>query len=257
MSSTYSITRDQIITAALIKLGVIEIGDVPDPATIAHLSLNLNLLIKQMATDGLKIWKTSELVFSLTQNKVNYIMGGPNSITMYDSYDTTFSTPVTDKPLKVIQAFYRNNLVTPPIDVPLQILSKQEYNVLGSKQSTGVANSIFYDLKQNYGILSVYLDPNAFVEANYSLHVVVQLPMNDLLRGQDIPDFPNEWMNCLMWNLCDQVALDYQAPQNHRQEFSVKALLYKNQMTDFDVESTSTFFQPDLRMKNYNSGNIT
>lgn len=256
MSSTYNITRDQLINTALIKLGVLEIGDVPDSATVAHLSLNLNLLIKQMATDGLKIWKNTEIVFPMTTNTVTYTLGGPNSIAMYDSYDTSFTTPLTDKPLKVIQGFYRNNSVTPPIDVPLQILSKQEYNLLGSKQSQGVGNSIFYDLKKNYGILSVYLEPNAFVATNYNLHLVTQMPMNDLLYGQDVPDFPNEWMNCLLWNLCDQVAIDYQVPANHRQEFMAKAKLYKDQMTDFDVESTSTFFQPDMRMKNTNAGNI-
>jgi len=256
MSSTFSITRDQLITMALIKLGVIEIGEIPDSAAVSHLSLNLNVMLKQMATDGLKIWKNTELVFPMVANQTSYVLGGTNSINMYDSYDTGFTTPITDKPLKIIQAFYRNNLSTPPVDVPLQILSKQEYNLLGSKQSTGVGNSVFYDLKQNYGMLSLYLTPNAFTAANYNIHVVAQMPMNDLLRGQDVPDFPNEWMNCLLWNLCDQVALDYQVPQNHRQEFIAKAKVFKDQMTDFDVESTSTFFQPDLRMKNYNPGNI-
>jgi len=70
MSSNYSITRDQVISLALRKLGVLEIGDTPDANTIANANLSLNLLIKQMSTEGLKIWKTSELIIPLIQNQM-------------------------------------------------------------------------------------------------------------------------------------------------------------------------------------------
>jgi hypothetical protein len=83
----------------------------------------------------------------------------------------------------------------------------------------------------------------------------MQMPINDLNRAQDIPDFPNEWMNCLIWNLADQLAMDYTVPANHRQEIAMRAKGARDHMTDWDVESTSTFFQPDLRMKNYHFGN--
>ena len=255
MSSTFTVSRDQIINLALIKLNVLEIGDTPDAATVQHASLALNLMIKAMATEGLKIWKNTELVIPVTANQTTYILGGAGSTPMYDSFDTGLTTPITDKPLKLIQAWYRNNTATPPIDVPLQTLSKQEYNTLGSKFSTGVANSVFYDVKQNNGILYAYLTPNTFVATNYSIHLVMQMPINDLNRAQDIPDFPNEWMNCLVWNLADQLAMDYTVPANHRQEIALRATGYRDHMTDWDVESTSTFFQPDLRMKNYHFGN--
>ena len=255
MSSTFTVSRDQIIKQALIKLNVLEIGDIPDAETIAHCSLALNLWIKEAATHGLKIWKNEELVVPVTANQTTYILGGSSSALMYDSFDTTFTTPITDKPLKLIQAWYRNNEASPPIDVPLQILSKQEYNTLGSKYSTGVANSIFYDIKQNNGILYAYLTPNTFVATNYYLHLVMQMPMNDINKAADVPDFPNEWMNCLVWNLADQLAMDYTVPANHRQEIATRALGYAEHMTNWDVESTSTFFQPDLRMKNYHFGN--
>jgi hypothetical protein len=255
MSSTFTVSRDQIINLALIKLGVLEVGDTADASVISHMSLNLNLMIKQMAKDGLKIWKNQEIVIPQTANQTTYVLGGPSSVPMYDSFDTGLTTPITDKPLKVIQGWYRNNLSVPYVDVPLQPLSRKEYNELGSKASTGVANSYFYDVKQNNGILYSYLTPNSFTATNYYLHLVVQMPMNDLLRAQDIPDFPNEWMNCLVWNLADQVAIDFSVPANHRQELVTRAKVYKDEMNDWDVETTSTFFQPDVRMKNYHFGN--
>ena len=245
-TSTYTVTRDQIITLALRKLGVLEIGDTPDPNTVANASMSLNLLIKQLSTEGLKLWKNSELVIPLTANQTSYILGGSSSTLMYDTQAPTVA--ITDRPLKLIQGWYRNNQSTPPIDVPVILLSKQEYNVLGSKQSTGTANSLFYDVKKLNGILYVYLTPDLNAQTNLSLHVVAQLPLNDLNAANDVPDFPNEWMNTLVWNLADQLALEYGVPMNSRQEIAQRAKTYRDQLTDWDVEAPSTFFQPDMRM---------
>jgi len=245
MSSTYTVSRDQIITLALRKLGVLEIGDVPDVETINNAAMSLNLLIKQLSTEGLKLWKNSELIIPLITNQTTYILGGSTSALMYDSLNPTVA--ITDRPLKVIQGFYRNITVTPYIDIPVMVVSKQEYNVLGSKFSTGTANTIFYDTKKLNGVLYVYLTPDVNASTNMELHIVAQLPLNDLSSALDIPDFPNEWMNCLVWNLADQLALEYGVPMNSRQEISMRAGTYKTLLTDWDVEASSTFFAPDFR----------
>jgi hypothetical protein len=248
MSSTYSVTRDQIITQALRKLGVLELGVAPDTDTVTNASTSLNLLIKQMSTEGLKLWKNSELIIPVTASTTTYILGGASSVTMYDSLAPTVA--ITDRPLKAIQAFYRNVSVSPNIDVPLQLLSKQEYLMLGSKGSTGVTNSIFYDVKALQGILYVYLTPDTYTATNLQVHMVAQMPLNDVSAATDVPDFPNEWMNTLVWNLADQLAIEYGVPMNYRQEIAQRAAAYKSQLTDWDVEAPSTFFQPDYRSMN-------
>jgi len=251
MSSTYTVTRDQIITLALRKLGVLEIGDTPDANTVANAAMSLNLLIKQLSTDGLKLWKVSELIIPMLANQTSYILGGSNSALMYDTQAPTVA--ITDKPLKVIQGFYRNIQSTPPIDTPVMIVSKQEYNVLGSKFSTGTANTLFYDTKALNGILYVYLTPDINSQTNIQLHIVAQMPLNDLTTSSKLPDFPNEWMNCLMWNLADQLSLEYGVPMNTRQEINQRANLYRTQLSDWDVEASSTFFAPDFRSTSNNS----
>jgi len=251
MSSTYTVTRDEIITIALRKLGVLEIGSSPDAATINNASMSLNLLIKQFSTDGLKLWKISEIIIPLTNNQTSYTLGGASSTLMYDSLNPTVA--ITDKPLKVIQGFYRNKQVTPYIDIPVMVLSKQEYNVLGSKFSTGTANTIFYDPRKLNGVLYVYLTPDLNAQTNLELHIVAQMPLDDLTSALGVPDFPNEWMNCLMWNLADQLSLEYGVPMNARQEIAQRASTYKTMLSDWDVESSSTFFSPDFRSTNNNS----
>ena len=251
MSSTYTVTRDEIITLALRKLGVLEIGSSPDAATISNASMSLNLLIKQFSTDGLKLWKISELIIPVTNNQTSYILGGASSTLMYDSLSPTVA--ITDKPLKVIQGFYRNKQSTPYIDIPVMVMSKQEYNVLGSKFSTGTTNTIFYDPRNLNGVLYVYLTPDSNAQTNLELHIVAQMPLDDLTTALGVPDFPNEWMNCLMWNLADQLSLEYGVPMNARQEIAQRASTYKSLLSDWDVESSSTFFSPDFRSTNNNS----
>ena len=251
MSSTYTVTRDQIITLALRKLGVLEIGATPDADTIANASMSLNLLIKMMSTDGLKLWKISELIIPITANQTSYVLGGATSTLMYDSLNPTVA--ITDKPLKAIQGFYRNNQSSPPIDVPVMLISKQEYNILGSKKSTGVANTLFYDPRKLNGILYVYLTPDVYSQTNLQLHLIVQLPLDDLNSALEVPDFPNEWMNCLVWNLADQMSMEYGVPMNARQEIALRAAAYKTQLVDWDVEASSTFFMPDYRSSSSNS----
>jgi hypothetical protein len=251
MSSNYSITRDQIISLALRKLGVLEIGDTPDANTVSNAAMSLNLLIKQFNTDGLKLWKVSELIVPLTANKTMYTLGGSGSDTMYDALAPTVA--ITDKPLKVIQGFYRNTTSTPVIDTPVLLVSKQEYNVLGSKFSTGTANTIFYDARKTNGLLYVYLTPDSYSQTNLEMHLVAQMPINDISSASELPDFPNEWMNCLVWNLADQLSMEYGVPMNSRQEIAQRAMAYKTQMVDWDVEAYSTFFAPDFRSTSPNS----
>lgn len=235
MSTTYSVSRDQIISSALRKLGVLELGATPDSDTVTNSAQALNLMIKQWMTDGIKLWTVVEYTLPLVANKNSYTIGPSGDL-------------VTDKPLKLIQAFLRNTQVTPNIDTPMQIFSKEQYNVLGSKNSTGTPNSVFLDPNTTYSTVYIYLTPDSNVATNYQMHLVVQKPIDDILTSSSVPNFPVEWMQSLVWGLADQLALEYGLPVNHRQEISMRAEKYKSQLEDWDVESSSTFFTPDTRM---------
>jgi hypothetical protein len=236
-TSTYSVTRDQIITSSLRKLGVLELGDTPDAATLANATLVLNLMVKQWQTDGIKLWTTTEYTLPFVANQNSYTVGP----------DIT-NDLVADRPMKLIQAWLRNSTVSPAIDTPLQILSKQQYDILGSKFSTGVSNSVYMFPSTIYSTLKFYLTPIAAQVAMYTVRFVARRPLYDILNPTDNPDFPNEWMQSLVWGLADQLALEYSVPLNHRTEIANKAMTYKDQMEGWDVEAESTFFVPDMRM---------
>ena len=122
MSTTYSVTRDQIISSALRKLGVLELGATPDTDTVNNGAQVLNLMIKQWMTDGIKLWTIVEDVLPLVANKNSYTIGPSGDL-------------VTDKPLRLIQAFLRNIQVTPNVDTPMQIFRDRKSTRLNSSHS--------------------------------------------------------------------------------------------------------------------------
>ena len=240
MTTSYSITRDQVIVTALRKLGAVEPADTAstiDANIVTNSAQALNLMIKQWATDGIKIWTNVELTLPLVASQSSYTIGPTGDL-------------VTDRPMKLVQAWLRNTSVTPNIDTPLQILSREEYNVLGSKGSTGVTNSVFLLPGVTSSKIYVYLTPDTGTASNYSLHMIVQKQIDDVSSSSSVPDFPVEWYQALVWGLADQLALEFSLPAGHRQEIMAKAEMYREQVSSASVEYESTLFIPNMRMFN-------
>ena len=75
MTTTYSVTRDQIISTALRKLQVLELGVTPDADTLANASQSLNLMMKAWQTQGIKLWTVQEYVVPLVSGQNLYKLG--------------------------------------------------------------------------------------------------------------------------------------------------------------------------------------
>jgi hypothetical protein len=244
-----------------VKTGIVTIS-VGSPAIITYVGngLEINTPIVFSTTGALPTGMTAGTYYVLTtptpdtftiSNTVGGVAinttvagSGVHTVTITSP---TVVTQTVDKPLKVIQGWVRNISVTPYVDIPVQILSRQEYNTLGSKFATGQVNSIWYNPSTTYGEVRTYLTPDATIAANYVLYVVGQRPIQDISLSTDIPDFPTEWMQALIWGLADELSIEYGLPANHRAEIAMKAEKYRKDLEDWDVETTSTFFTPDTR----------
>ena len=236
-TTSFTVTRDQIIETALQDLSVLGEGQQPSSTALQKGSFALNLIIKSWQTTGIKLWTIDNLTIPLVSSQTMYKIGpdGTNDI-------------VTNKPLVVVQGFLRNLSVTPNIDQPMQPLSRQEYNMLGSKFSTGTTNSYFYNPKATYGELSVFLTPDSNTATNYDLIIVVQRPLMDIVKPTDNFDFPSEWFLALKWALMSELASSYDKTLQERAYIDAKAKFYKDEVENFDVENASVFFVPDVRM---------
>jgi hypothetical protein len=228
--------------AALRKCGIIDLDYVY--SNVDALCINtleaFNMMIKQWQTEGIKLWTVVEQQVPLTASKTSYTIAPSGG-------DIT-----SNKPLRVIQAWLRNTTITPNVDTQVQILSKQEYNMLGSKFSTGTVNSLYLNPGVSSSVLNLYLTSDTLSSTRYTLYMVVQVPLADVLDdGTADPQFPNEWYSTLVWNLADEIAVENGVPEKRRQEIALKANMYKSKLEDWDVENESTFFVPDMRQSTF------
>jgi hypothetical protein len=232
MSSTaiYTITRNQVINGALRVLGAIGSGDTPSPDDIDNCSQALNLYIKQLQVKGLPLWKTEDLQVPMVVGQTVYAIGPTGDV-------------ITTRPLRVVMAFIRSPQGN---DTVLQVISRQEYMQLGIKTSQGIPNQCYYDPQLTNGQLYVF---NAPSQAGWTIHLQVQLPIDDTLTPNDTPDFPSEWFNLLKFGLADQLSLEYGAPAQVRAELAIRADKYLEMMTDWSQEEASTMFSPANRFK--------
>ena len=237
-TTSFTVTRDQVIESAMRGLSVLEEGATPSATAIQNASFALNLIIKNWQKDGIKLWTISDLVIPLTSNVTTYSIGPAGTGALITS----------DKPLKLIQSFLRNISVTPVIDIPMQKISRQEYNMLGSKFSTGVTNSVFFNPGTLTSTVTVFLTPDTNTANNYDLYCTVQRPIYDMVKPSDNFDFPSEWFLALKWALMAEMASDYDKTLQDRGYYDAKAMLYKRELEDWDVEDTSVYFIPDVRM---------
>lgn len=238
-TTSFTVTRDSIIEASMRGLSVLEEGGQPSATAVQNASMSLNLIIKNWQKDGIKLWTISEIALPLQANKTVYTIG-PAS---------TSSDVISDKPLKVIQSFLRNTQSTPDIDIPMQVISRQEYNTLGSKFSTGLVNSIFYTPSVSNGSVSVFLTPDLSTATNYVLYMTVQRSIMDMVKPSDNFDFPAEWFLALKWALMAELSSDYDKTMQERAYYDVKALMLKKELEDADIEDVSVRFVPDMRMQ--------
>ena len=235
-TTTFSVTRNNIIEASLRLLGVLEEGAQPTAQAIESASLVLNMMLKDWMTDGIKLWTTHEIILPLVNNQTTYTIGPDAGNDLVD-----------DKPLRLIQSFLRNISVTPNVDLPMTIISEQEYNILGAKKNTGTINTVFYKPYLNYGQVKVFLTPNQSTVDDYELHMNVQKPIQDITGANQTFDFPQEWYQCLRWGLASELAADYGVPLDRLAGVIQRAEQYKQRLMAWDVEYASTFFQPDIR----------
>lgn len=88
-SITFNYGRDQIIRAALRKLGVINAGETPGAQLVTDCADQLNMLMKALNATGLHVWTESEATLFLQTGQVAYVLGAGTTDHATDTYVAT------------------------------------------------------------------------------------------------------------------------------------------------------------------------
>jgi len=231
-STDYSTTRLDIINRALSLLGVVPQGGTPTTYDLSDANLALNGLVKSWMADGLQLWAITSYNIPLTNGVNKYRIGLNQTINI-------------SKPLKIQQAYNRNT--TSFVDIPMRILTRQEYNMLGNKSVSGNPIQIYYDPQRVYGDLYVFPTPTTVEASNNIVVIHYQRPFEDFDADIDEPDFPQEWFDAICYGLACRLAPSYGIPLADRKQLWNEMTIIKQDAMNFGLEEGSMFFQHDFR----------
>lgn len=242
MSTTFSVTAQQIIRQALLTQGWLDYTTVTIDATkYADMQLALNIMIKAWSSRGLKLWTIEELVFQMVNGQTTYDIG-PGAV----------AAP-GNRPLRIEQAFLRLQLPPNSNDIPLTAMSRNEYELLGNKFSLGTPSSFFYDPQIPLGFISFYPTPNQFAQLNYAPHLFIRQDLQDVVMLTDTMQFPSEWYQALYYGLAAETWLMNQVPARVGSAIEAKAAYFVDQMEAWDREWVPVSFGLDYQGQSYDA----
>lgn len=231
-TTTFTADRNQIIRGALRLVGALAQGEVPTSDQYTEASEALNMMVKAWMADGLPIWAMTQYAVPLTANKTSYRIGTGQEINI-------------SKPLKVVQAFLRD--ITSNVDIPMRIITKQEYNILGNKSTTGQPVQIYYDPLRDYGDLYLFPTPDTTSAGAKQVYIIYQRMYEDFDTTTDTPDFPQEWLEALKYGLAVRLSAEYGVPVQERGMLRQEAEIARATALSFGTEEGSLYFQREFR----------
>lgn len=245
LSYNFFPTGDTIINASLRRIRAIdpEGGITASTTQLSNVRETLNFLLSHWQALGLPIWCRK--------------VSGPNTLTASTASYTVGSGGDIDinRPLAIVQAWLRDSTdATNPIDVPIQIISQQEYYLLSAKSATGRPTQLYFDATydglSNQGTTatdSIYLwpVPDSTAASTYTLYFIYQRPLLDFNTSSDVLDMPQEWYEAVRLNLAYKIAPEYGINVQDYNSLKAEAKDALELALDWDTEQVSVFFAPD------------
>lgn len=225
LSGTYafSLNRDSLIAASLRLVQAFGDSEVIPANDITNCAQALNILVKALEMEGLPLWCVQDVSVPLVVGQASYNLSTVTGMNL---------------PVRILDCYLRSSAGN---DIVLIPVSRYDYDKLGQKAAQGNPNQYYYDPQVGAGSIVLYNTPG---DNTYTLHVVIQRQIQDFNLATDNPDFPQEGYQLLKWCLADEIALDYQAPLDVRQEINQKASRMKDKFFAFQQDQAPVIFQP-------------
>jgi hypothetical protein len=245
--NSVTVTRDQIIADALSDLRLLGANGTPSADDFVTCTLKLNFLLKKWGIKGLWLWCRDTLVIPCQANKASYTIGPAGA------------DVISYRPLRALEGtFIRFTTAGQNFDVQLTLLSRMEYQQLGSKTVAGYANSFYYDPQMTatpnaaynpanaMGVLKLYVTP---IDATRTVYLEVHRPIQDIVNPGDTFDLPLECYEALTKGLAAAVGDKYEIPEQRLMRVKQEAAQALEEIANWGAqEQAPMWFQPDYRM---------
>lgn len=150
----------------------------------------------------------------------------------------TASADLADRPLEITDAYRRESSGN---DVPLDIISREEYIALSDKDTEGTTVSVYFDPQLTDAKLHTWPAASTATSNTETVRVVYRKPFDDMDATANDFEFPQEWLEAIMDGLCYRMAKRIGHPL--LQAYRADAAISLELAMTFDGENnTSVFF---------------
>ena len=146
------------------------------------------------------------------------------------------------RPLKIVDV--RRYNIAAATDTPINITARLDYQAIPDKTATGNLNQIFYDPQLSTGYLYLWQPQSTITDL---LKFTWHKPIEDFDAAGDNPDLPQEWVDTLIFNLAVVMAPEFDVGMDKFNQVRSLAAEFLDDVSGFDREAESIFFQPDFR----------
>jgi hypothetical protein len=186
-------------------------------------------------SDGTIDWDTISSISTLTITLAGTLSGAASTDGQVFAYTTNIN-----RPLRIINA---QRLNKNDVDTPIDVISHAEYQRLPSKTDTGLTNNLYYQPETPDGFVYLWPEPNT---SSDRIRMTCLFPIEDFDTSAHNADLPQEWLDCLVWNLSKKLLASYGAPATTAALVAAEADSLYVKMTEWDREPESTTFAPDF-----------
>jgi len=185
--TSYNETALQLITDALMLIGVYQSGEAISTEDYNDSLRVLNKLTKNLATHA-NLWVTKDVTVTLTPGKQSYTIAK-------GAFDINEA-----RPLRITSARRQNSA---GVEIKVRTVSRDEYMMLPVKSTQAPVLQVYYDPQLSSGV--VYVWPTGSI-GDATLILTVKRPIEDFTAAGDTPDFPQELLLPLTYALAVDLA---------------------------------------------------
>lgn len=174
-------TVRELVTAALRKAQIVDADETPSATDMDAGVGQLQRMLKAWQAVG-GLWTRAEVVVTAT---------------------TAASYVLSTRPVRVLFANFRRS----GIDTPMIRMTRDQYDSLPLKTTTGIPTQFYYDRQKETGTLFVW--PVLAAATGETIRLTVDREIEDVTGPNDAIDVPAEWYDAVVYGLAARLCDDY------------------------------------------------
>lgn len=231
--TSYNPVMSQVLYRSLRGVGAYASTDSPRAEQVTDALDTLNMMLKALQTEGF-LWLKSFAQLTLVAGQYYYPLGPAGTAKYWPALSTTIQRPT--------RVWGIRRLNSSGYEVPINAISRNEYEMLPNKTTTGTVVQAYYDPQLVNGMLYVWPCPATGVTDK--LNFTVDRTLQDMINDDVTFDFPQEWAEPLSFMLMERLWWEYPDTAGDYQLLAQRSSAAKEIILAYDRENAATLFQP-------------